>query len=111
MNEYTFTLTRDQYETLLVALGYAAGAAISRKENGLFIGFLRLCNEINKNNPNYLPYELEAEPAEQAEPTGGAPVIDPAVFESLHALQQAMEKFCGADPAFFEKPRKAPQTP
>jgi hypothetical protein len=58
MNEYTFTLTRDQYETLLLALGTAAGAAHSQKQNELFIAFLRLANEINKNNPNWQPYEL-----------------------------------------------------
>jgi hypothetical protein len=53
----------------------------------------------------------EAEPAEQADPTGGAPVVDPAVFEQLHVFQQAIEKFCGANPSFLEKARKARQTP
>jgi hypothetical protein len=56
-------------------------------------------------------YELEAEPAEQAEPTGGAPGLDPAVFEHLRVFQQAIEKFSGADPTLFKKARKAPQTP
>jgi hypothetical protein len=67
MNEYTFTLTRDQYETLLVALGYAAGAAVAREEHKLFFAFLRLTNEINKNNPNYRPYEVPPERKDDAE--------------------------------------------
>jgi hypothetical protein len=67
MNEYTFTLTRHDYETLLIALGYAAGAAHGRKEEKLFIAFLRLTNEINKNNPNYQPYELPPERKDDAE--------------------------------------------
>jgi hypothetical protein len=67
MNEYTFTLTREHFETLLLALATAAGAAHSKKQNELFIAFLRLANEINKNNPNWQPYELPAAKENNAE--------------------------------------------
>jgi hypothetical protein len=67
MNEYTFTLTRDQYETLLLALGLAAGAAHGQGNEKLFIGLLRLANEINKNNPNWQPYELPPAKEDNAE--------------------------------------------
>jgi hypothetical protein len=67
MSEYTFTLTRDQYETLLLALGTAAGAAHGQGNEELFVAFLRLANKINTNNPNWKPYELPPERKDDAE--------------------------------------------
>jgi hypothetical protein len=67
MNEYTFTLTRDQYDQLLIALGMAAGTAHGQGNRKLFIGLLRLANEINKNNPNWLAFELPPEKETNAE--------------------------------------------
>lgn len=59
--EYTFTLSRDDYDVLLIMLGYATGAASGRADKTLFRNFLRLTNEINKNNPDFRPYELPPE--------------------------------------------------
>lgn len=46
------------YETLLLTLGYAAGALQDRGERGLFYRVLELANTINKDNPNWAAYEL-----------------------------------------------------
>jgi hypothetical protein len=67
MNEYTFTLTREQYDALLIALGMAAATAHSNHYEQLFVRLLRLANEINKNNPNWQPYELPAAKENNAE--------------------------------------------
>jgi hypothetical protein len=67
MNEYTFTLTRDQYDQLLIALGMAAGTAHSQNNKHLFMSLLRLANEINKNNPNWQPYDVPPERKDDAE--------------------------------------------
>jgi hypothetical protein len=49
-------MTREEYNLLLIALGYATGAA---KNLDLQQAFLRLVNMINEGNPNYTPYEVE----------------------------------------------------
>ena len=66
MDEYTFTLNRDDYALLLMMMGYATGAAIERANHKLFREFLRLTKEINKWNPNYRPYEIPPEEPEHA---------------------------------------------
>lgn len=53
-----FTLSRDDFETLLLMAGYAVGAAVKDRERRLAVRFLRLTNTINKDNPNYIPYEV-----------------------------------------------------
>lgn len=55
MDEYTFTLSRDDYETLLLMLGVATAAVNDGK---LACSFLRLANEINKNNRDWRPYDV-----------------------------------------------------
>lgn len=61
MNEYSFTLTRQQYETLLLMLGFATGAAHAQNNQSMAGSFLRLANEINKNNPDWTAYEVPAD--------------------------------------------------
>jgi hypothetical protein len=52
-------------------------------------------------------YELEAEPAEQAEPTGPR-VIDPALIDLGRELGRNLVKSLGGDPTVYDKaPRKA----
>lgn len=63
-DEYSFTLSPNDYDLLLIMLGYAVGAAAERKDRHVLRIFLRLTNEINKNNPNFRPYELPPEGAE-----------------------------------------------
>jgi hypothetical protein len=55
------TLTRDEFETLLLALGYATGAALARKERSLSLNFIRLMNALNRDNPDYVPYEIPSD--------------------------------------------------
>jgi hypothetical protein len=63
-------------------------------------------------NDETIFYELDTEPAEQAEPTGGAPVIDPVLIELGRELGRNLVKSLGGDPTVYDKaPRKAPQTP
>lgn len=46
------------YETLLLTLGYAAGALQQAGDRALFYRVLELANTINKDNPNWTSYEL-----------------------------------------------------
>lgn len=61
MNEYSFTLSRDDYEILLIMLGFATGAAAKEGDRKLVQSFVRLTNEINKNNPHWTNYEVPAD--------------------------------------------------
>ena len=54
----TIELSNDEFDRLLIALGYATGAA--RQQHGdLADSFLRLANLINKDNPRWTPYKVE----------------------------------------------------
>lgn len=50
------TLNRQDYDSLLLCLGYAIGGAT--KDNALDIAnvFLRLANTVNQGNPDWRPY-------------------------------------------------------
>jgi hypothetical protein len=50
--------SQHDYETLLLTLGYAAGALQRSGEHGLFFRVLELANRINRDNPNWTAYEL-----------------------------------------------------
>ncbi len=51
------TITHNEYTTLLLALGYALGAAIKGGDPpALAQSFLRLANTINDGNPDWEPY-------------------------------------------------------
>jgi hypothetical protein len=54
-------LTDDEFSTLLLMCGYAAGAASSHDNKRLAYGFLRVANAINRNNPSWTPYEIPKE--------------------------------------------------
>ncbi len=69
------TMTVDQYELLLLALGYATGAA-SKDGSSFFWTFVRLVNELNEGNPNFTPYELPPDPSPPASTPAAPP--DPA---------------------------------
>ena len=53
-------LTRGEFELLLLALWMAVGTAIRSENPGLAQRLLHLADRVNANNPNWLPYELEA---------------------------------------------------
>lgn len=55
----TITLTNEEYDELLIMIGYAAGSAGKMGNMELRNNFLRLLNRINEGNPNWTPYEVE----------------------------------------------------
>lgn len=62
----TFELTDQEFETLLLALGTATGAALRHSDNGMAYSFLRLANAINKDNPKWTPYVIPEEEQQHA---------------------------------------------
>ena len=55
------TLTDEQYDELLLMLGYATGAMSNDDPNGWpLYRALRFVNEINDGNPNWMPYEVKS---------------------------------------------------
>jgi hypothetical protein len=54
-------LTCDEFDSLLIMMGYAAGAA-SSCDSQLLTSFLRLANAVNRNNPRWTPYAMPDEP-------------------------------------------------
>jgi hypothetical protein len=53
------TMSREDYQHLLFALGEAA--ACTRKFGGDLNGELSFLNRLNEGNPHYTPYQVEAE--------------------------------------------------
>lgn len=53
------TLSRDDFENLLLALGNATGA-VSRDRTH-FMRLIALTNRINEGNPHFSPYDIPAE--------------------------------------------------
>ena len=62
MADVEIKLTRGDYEQLLIVLGYATGAAWSSGNPGFSYAILRLANVINRDNPNWIPYQIPDEP-------------------------------------------------
>jgi hypothetical protein len=56
----TIELSQDDFELLLVMLGYGTGAAMQHDQK-LAYKFLALANRINKDNPNWTPYAVSPE--------------------------------------------------
>jgi hypothetical protein len=54
----TVEFTRDDYDVLLIILGYATGAAHDPDMQRMMIRFV---NAINQGNPSFIPYEVPAE--------------------------------------------------
>jgi hypothetical protein len=52
------TLSRDDYNSLIFALGYAMGAAMKENETKMANSFIALVNRINEGNPDYIPYKV-----------------------------------------------------
>jgi hypothetical protein len=57
----TLELTVDDFGSLLLALGYACGAAHSKGEPKMFYAWMRLANVVNDGNPDFTPYEIPEE--------------------------------------------------
>lgn len=64
----TFTLSESDYDRLLIMMGYAVGAAI-QQDRKLAHSFIELVNIVNKDNPNFIPYELPKGPHENQPPS------------------------------------------
>lgn len=54
-------LTEEQFQTLLFVTGYATGAAFRDGLPRLAYRYVQLINEINKDNPKFIPYAIPAE--------------------------------------------------
>jgi hypothetical protein len=54
------TISRDDYNSILFALGAMAGNAT--KHGSDLSWHLQLMNRINEGNPNYTPYQVEEKP-------------------------------------------------
>jgi hypothetical protein len=55
------TLEHSDYNALVMALGYAVGAAVKINEQPMAESFLRLANVINYGNPDWEPYYVPDE--------------------------------------------------
>lgn len=52
-------LTDDEYAMLLLALGYATGAALKDGDKRMANSFTRVTNAVCRNDPNFRPYKVE----------------------------------------------------
>lgn len=68
IGDITITLNADEYATLLIMNGYAAGAAFKENNKKLAYAFLRLANAINKDNPRWTPYDVPGDTCHPAAP-------------------------------------------
>lgn len=60
--QVVLTMSREDYESLLLFLGYATGAAAIRGEFREGDSIIALTNRLNTGNPNYKPYEIAENP-------------------------------------------------
>lgn len=51
------TISHEDYNTLLLCLGFAAGSAMKETQLPMAHAFLKLANSINVGNPDWTPYE------------------------------------------------------
>ena|SRR5215469_4781206 len=54
-------LNREDFDALLLVLGYATGAAIGRGDPQYAYSILDLANRINRHNRDWKPYEIPEE--------------------------------------------------
>lgn len=64
--QVVLTMDRDDYDRLLLVLGYCTGAAANGDGPVTFIGMVRLINRLNEGNPGFTPYEVPSVEARQA---------------------------------------------
>lgn len=55
--QVVLTMSRRDYEELLMLMGFALGRTQSQT---LLNNFVRFTNRLNSGNPNYTPYEVKA---------------------------------------------------
>jgi hypothetical protein len=55
---HTIILSDEEFVVLNLALGAAAGAAFEIHEKKLAFSIVRLANSVNRDNPNWTPYQL-----------------------------------------------------
>jgi hypothetical protein len=60
-------ISEDDYETLMLVLGFATGRAIGRPDLMRPKTILMLANAINEGNPNWTPYDDGAVPSPRSE--------------------------------------------
>lgn len=60
-NGVCIEMSEDDFSLLLLTIGFAAGAQHQRNDKRSFNRSLKLANTINEGNPNWKPYEIEAE--------------------------------------------------
>jgi hypothetical protein len=53
----TLTMTVEEYQTLLIGLGYTLVIARG-KDPDLYVRWIKLVNSINDGNPKWTPYEV-----------------------------------------------------
>jgi hypothetical protein len=54
----TLEMTREDYATLILALGFAGGSALDRGEPAMFWAIIDFANRMNATNPNFIAYEI-----------------------------------------------------
>lgn len=57
----TLEMTRDDYERLLIMIGFACGAALRNGDRSQLYRWLEFANDMNAGNPAFLPYEIPEE--------------------------------------------------
>jgi len=57
-DEIVLRLSVNDYETLLLMLGFAAGAVSRESHQNIFWRWVALVNRINEGNPQFTPYEI-----------------------------------------------------
>ena len=60
-DQVILTMSREDYQMLLIVLGYATGGAIKDAWTPASRMF-ELTNRLNEGNPNYQPYEVSPSP-------------------------------------------------
>jgi hypothetical protein len=61
-NTVTISMTVEDWEELLLALGRAGGLLLRDGARTEFRRHLALVNRINSGNPNFFPYEIPTDP-------------------------------------------------
>ena len=67
-------ISRDEWEVLLTAMGFAASAALKQNDRKLANAFIQNANAINEGNPGWTPYAslMEGRPRpSDADPAAG----------------------------------------